>query len=266
MRQVLISRIWQRAALATFYQDDDRLEDRILSLKERHGYPDVLSLEETIETLQRTRWSFSRYGDGEFSLILGHGIRFQAYDKTLSRRLREVLMHPGDQCLVGIPTLEKGKIGRYFLEYWFRNLKAVTGLLNSDLKYGLSQVTRFAQMDELAMLSKLWDHSSKVVFVVGKGSRFDHAPFLFDNIDRFEFVYSMAENAWSCYPELLECLCSEAKDTLFLLSLGPTATVLAHDLSLKGYRALDIGHVSSRLQVLQGKVVRAEAIPTESSE
>ena len=30
---------------------------------------------------------------------------------------------------------------------------------------------------------------------------------------------------------------------LFLIALGPTATVLASDLSLKGFQAIDIGHL-----------------------
>ena len=33
------------------------------------------------------------------------------------------------------------------------------------------------------------------------------------------------------------------KEYLVLLSLGPCATVLAYDLSKKGYQALDIGHL-----------------------
>ena len=30
---------------------------------------------------------------------------------------------------------------------------------------------------------------------------------------------------------------------MILLALGPTATILAYDLALKGYQAIDIGHV-----------------------
>jgi len=34
-----------------------------------------------------------------------------------------------------------------------------------------------------------------------------------------------------------------SKDYLVLLAVGPTATVLAADLSSKGYQAIDIGHI-----------------------
>ena len=33
------------------------------------------------------------------------------------------------------------------------------------------------------------------------------------------------------------------QDSLILIALGMTATVLAHDLALKGYQAIDIGHL-----------------------
>ena len=33
------------------------------------------------------------------------------------------------------------------------------------------------------------------------------------------------------------------KSVLFLVALGPTATVLAYDLSKIGYQAIDIGHI-----------------------
>ena len=41
-----------------------------------------------------------------------------------------------------------------------------------------------------------------------------------------------------------ECL-KQPKNKLFILALGPTATVLAVDLADKGYRALDIGHLDT---------------------
>ena len=33
------------------------------------------------------------------------------------------------------------------------------------------------------------------------------------------------------------------KDKLFILSIGPTATILASDLCDKGYQAIDLGHI-----------------------
>ena len=39
-----------------------------------------------------------------------------------------------------------------------------------------------------------------------------------------------------------------SKETLIIISLGPTATVLAYDLSLMGYQAIDIGHIDNEYE------------------
>ena len=43
--------------------------------------------------------------------------------------------------------------------------------------------------------------------------------------------------------ELSNLFARMRKDALLLLALGPTATVLAHDLAMEGVQALDIGHI-----------------------
>ena len=40
------------------------------------------------------------------------------------------------------------------------------------------------------------------------------------------------------------------KKNLILISLGPTATVLAYDLSKLGYQAIDIGHTDLEYELL----------------
>ena len=57
----------------------------------------------------------------------------------------------------------------------------------------------------------------------------------------------------------------QPKDSLFVMALGPTATVLAEDLTNAGYRALDMGHVdtayeaflrrSNKFVQIEGKIV-----------
>ena len=45
------------------------------------------------------------------------------------------------------------------------------------------------------------------------------------------------------YDEILSTLKQESKDSLIILALGPTATILAYDLAKEGYQALDLGHI-----------------------
>ena len=50
-------------------------------------------------------------------------------------------------------------------------------------------------------------------------------------------------NAFSAYSQILEEVSKVDKSRLILIALGPTATVLAYDLSKQGYQAIDIGHL-----------------------
>ena len=51
------------------------------------------------------------------------------------------------------------------------------------------------------------------------------------------------ENAFDKYDQILKTCLEFSKDKLVVIALGPTATVLAYDLGVKGYQALDLGHI-----------------------
>ena len=45
----------------------------------------------------------------------------------------------------------------------------------------------------------------------------------------------------------------QSKDKLFILALGPSATILAYDLAINGYQAMDCGHMDIEYEwFLQG--------------
>ena len=56
------------------------------------------------------------------------------------------------------------------------------------------------------------------------------------------FNLEYLKNAFSKFEEILETLQKEKKDSLILISLGPTATLLSYNLAKMGYQTLDIGH------------------------
>ena len=66
---------------------------------------------------------------------------------------------------------------------------------------------------------------------------------LFGNAGSIQRILAPAENAFSKYPQILDACMEQPEDSLFLLALGPTATVLASDLCKAGRQAVDIGHV-----------------------
>ena len=52
----------------------------ILNESERKKYPvQVLGTAETLRAIREQRCSLSRFGDGEFDLVFGNGLKFQKY-------------------------------------------------------------------------------------------------------------------------------------------------------------------------------------------
>ena len=54
-------------------------------------YPEVKSINETIDKLLNSNCSIVRFGDGEFNLSLGRSISFQTKNRELSRELQKIL-------------------------------------------------------------------------------------------------------------------------------------------------------------------------------
>jgi hypothetical protein len=59
---------------------------------------------------------------------------------------------------------------------------------------------------------------------------------------RITEIMGPRSDAWSSYGELLEQI---GRPDRVLISLGPTATVLAVDLCARGVHAIDVGHMGA---------------------
>lgn len=205
------------------------------------------SFNETIKIIRDKKMSFSGFGDGEFGLIFKNGfnLKFQPQSGKLIDSMREVLDTPLDNLLIGMPHLFDDE--RYFSVY-SNYLPKMLHMLEKHKHFGNSHVSRPVYFDlyqEEAVQSwrTLWDGMS-VTFVTGKGSRFAYTPELFDNIKSYDFYETLAVDAFSEYDKILSDL-KENKSDLILISLGPTATVLAYDLARMGKWAVDIGHITN---------------------
>ncbi len=200
-------------------------------------YPHVLSEVDTLRAVCGGR-SLARYGDGEFKLCRGHGIKSQHHDPVLQRRLREILLASGD-CLVGIPNLRSPTPKRKF---WSGYLTA--SRLLADRAYGSAFISRPdsapwidtpAYWDQLA---SLW-RGQDVTLVRGsqKGLLVEDLV----GAGQVTEIVGPRQHAWASYHELLERIGRPARA---ILCLGPTATVLAVDLCARGVHAIDLGHVA----------------------
>ena len=207
------------------------------------GIPHIASIEETVAELLNTERSLARFGDGEyFFMFLGREIGFQKSDALLAERLKEVLASRDPNLMIALTDVFGVRIGRSFRPYKSELRKQIGARLDPKIQYYKTNVTRIVSWEQIRKLKKIWE-GKKVVTIEGSMCRLGVGNDLFDNVESLHRILAPAECAFSEYDRILEEALKIEKDALFLIALGPTATVLAHDLCQAGYRALDIGHL-----------------------
>lgn len=210
----------------------------------------VISRIETSEMISNGKLSMSRFGDGELGIILNsEGIGFQKWDELLSSRLEEVLRNSEKiPILICIPDVFSGTHNMkknpslYWKKWMADNGMRLGKYLNSNIKYGDSLITRLYlpwtnTKDEdkiINNIKKSWQ-GKKVTIVEGKQTRWGVGNHLLDGALSIKRILCPSENAWLVYDKIINA-CEELKSEtdVYILALGPTATVLAYDLALGG--------------------------------
>ncbi len=218
--------------------------------------PKIKNKFKTLKTLSETEKSICRYGDGEFNLIFGNSIKFQEYSPKIAKRLKEILLSDNPDIMVGIPDVF-GNLDYYtegakdfWRKYLAYNRISIYSHLNFEKQYYDSSVSRPYLgtknkehcEDYFKNIKKIWNRK-KIVVVEGAFSRSGYNNDLFDNCSEVKRILCPSKNAFASYDKILKICIKQEKDALFILALGPTATILAYDLANLGYRALDLGHV-----------------------
>jgi len=217
----------------------------------------VLDDLKTLDLIINEKRSISRFGDGEFKLMLNKvGLVFQSENVALSERLKEVLTSTLDGHLVGLPgpfKTIKGEVLNskyYWLGFINKFGKDLLPYLDSKRIYANAGVTRFyiGRTDKQLARSiaeqfkKIWD-GKNLLIVEGEFSRMGVGNDLFENSASLERILCPSVHAFDHYEEILSKVEFYGKDKIILIALGPTATVLSYDLAKRGYWALDIGHI-----------------------
>jgi glycosyltransferase family protein len=228
---------------------------RLVYIRIFYRIPKVFSLEKTAEELSLQKVSFARFGDGEFNLILGHSIGFQNFNPNLAIRLKQVLSSNNSDCLILIPGTLNSLKG-YRLEnklIWIHlismSFKKYFSLLDSRYYYN-SLVTRpYIDLSDKTRAFCIYDHLKKiwenqdVIVVEGKNSKFGVNNDLLSGAKSIKRIVTVQRNAWDKYADIFSEVQKIDKNVLVLIALGPTATILAYDLSCLGYQACDVGHL-----------------------
>jgi glycosyltransferase family protein len=233
------------------------------------SYPGVQSEVATLRELITQGKSIARFGDGELKLMVGERHKsFQDVDAELNARLNEVLRSEHEQLMVAVhPVRDFESLGLIWQKFVIRIGREVLELLDPKRTYASTGVFHLLPSDErskleqrVAEIRELWS-GRKVVIVVGKNSRFKYESALFGNAASVEFVYGPARNAFHHYDSILEAVCTyDPEEYLILLVLGPTATVMAHDLCLKGYQAIDFGQMPGKYRKLMDRFESVETL------
>lgn len=206
-------------------------------------YPHVISEMQTLDLVLSGR-SLARYGDGEFKMALNctSGIKSQVANAKLSRQLAAILHESGD-CLVGIPNLRSNTPKA---EFWGRVEPWATTLLSPYRQYVSSFVSRadsapWINTEEYwSKVEQLW-RGRDVMVVRGSGKVFRQRAMA--SAKSVTEILCPKFSAWSSYQDILDRIGTPSMPVL--ISLGPTATVMAVELCARGVHAIDVGHMGA---------------------
>ena len=237
-------------------------------------FPTIMPFPEMLNKIKNGA-SIVRYGDGEFDTMMQMNKHdtYQRFNENLANRLLEILKYPtDDKLLICIPPFDceynnilnfKNSGFNFWQWYWLARWDLLSKYFVNK-KYGNSFFSRDAVFHYLSLeqLRTIWD-GKDVVFVVPANGRFVYDDRLFNNIKSKHEVHVPATHAFDEYDRILsECLQYSA-DKLFFIAAGPTATVLAYDLAMRGYHALDMGHFTNCYLEYLGQGPRPERLPKE---
>lgn len=219
--------------------------------------PKILSFNDCIDYINHNHASLARLGDGELVCMYGENLNFQESTDDIRKGLRRVCLSDNIRCLIGIPDVfdDAERYDEVQHSFWRTHLyyhrSKWYSFLKNDKIYANAFLSRFYSMEydkekakeRVAMLKTLWN-GRNLVFIEGKDSKLGVGNDLFDNARSIHRIIAPSKNAFNKYDEIFHSAQKVSlEDPLFIIALGPTATVLAFDLSQLGFQALDMGHI-----------------------
>lgn len=246
-------------------------EDVILKMRqsnapyERAGSPvKLMSNKELFALLIDGKKSLSRFGDGEFEIIRGAKRGwFQKNDDKLADRLKEIITSQQDKVIIGIAD-NFGNLDKYtevaadgIREYLKEDVrKGIMDFLSVDRLYADAYITRpyFMYRDKeyirsvVKSFKELWKNRN-IIMVESNFSRYGVGNDIFDGVNRIKRIICPNKDAFDVYDDIISSIRANAeRNDLILISLGQTATVLAYDLGMDGYQAIDIGQLDTEYE------------------
>lgn len=221
----------------------------------------IKPIDESLDYILAHQCSVARFGDGEMDLIAGHSIPYQVYDEQLAAQLRQIMgQASSENLLVCLSDVFEGR-ERYnsnFSFFWDGHLERFGHLYEEICQapwYGSTFISRpYIDLADkapaagyFAKLKSLWQDRD-ILIVEGETSRSGVGNDLFAQAKSVARIICPSKNAYAQYDEIAQAIRQYGKDKLVLLMLGPTAKVLAANLSQAGLWLIDIGHIDSEYE------------------
>lgn len=239
-----------------------RLKHAILSflcipaLRSRRFLDDL----ETIQYVLDHNCSLSRYGNGEMNILLGQGIPFQDYSPGLKKALMEVVTD--ERCLVCTPSfvcqrLKKGVLEDFQYRWWKKEAHYTRycyfKFFKKSTLLGDTQCTRFYMdyknksseriMKYVHLFQKIWADRD-ILIIEGEQTLLGVGNDLFACAKSIKRILCPRKNAFDVIDSVRSWVNANISvQSLVILALGPSATILSYRLAHDGYQALDLGHI-----------------------
>lgn len=223
----------------------------------KNRIPKISGILETAQYIRYTNNSLVRFGDGEIKLMLMKDTYFQKADEELSKSLKEVFNSNISSLSIAILNIMSGCLAMGVDQYNFYNThKRYERWLLKNVNYSkqyfdahitspfrVTYNTSCELLDNVYNeLREIWRDKNIVILRGDNGEEYKYD--IYDTAQSQKVYFGKAKEAWSEYEEYKRLLMNEDKDSLFILSIGPTSKVLVYDLVKEGRRGLDLGHLA----------------------
>ena len=224
----------------------------------------IRSAEELLNAIIFRKVSLCRFGDGEFEIMRRkERLWYQEVNEALALRLEEVLNSNHENIIIAIAddfdslenyTEEAADAIRSYLSNGTR--REVMELFDPERIYFDAYVSRPYMMYKdknhaaniFNLFKTVWNNRNLLI-VEGEYSRMGVRNDLFSGAKSIRRILCPPKNAYDQYGEILDAVKGGVYgDELVLVSLGPTATILAYDLARCGIQTLDIGQIDNEYE------------------
>ena len=239
----------------------------------------IMSETQTLNTIIEKKCSIARFGNGEFDLLLRKvGNSYQQSNEELIHDLRAVLSSANEKLLVCIPhsLIRTSGYTKEAADYWnqwvLRYGYQVQTLINSTVPrnyhFGDTQTTRpYIDWKEHSRAPRVFQRfkeiwrDKNIILAEGTHTRIGVGNDLLNDAKSVKRILCPAQNAYLSKSRIIEAIVSLHTDELVLLALGPTATILAYELTTMGIQALDIGHLDIEYEWFLSGANSKKAVP-----